>query len=109
MSYTERQVLAATGLESATDLRRWVRQGWVSPARRGTRLQYDEIDVARVRLLAELRHDMAFDEETVPVLLAMIDRMHGMRRRLRTLARAIDREPDEVRLRIRAACVEDGI
>jgi chaperone modulatory protein CbpM len=60
------------------------------------------VDVARVRLLNDLERALDFDDETVPLVLSLLDQIHGLRGELRTLARAIDEQPDHVRDRIRA-------
>jgi chaperone modulatory protein CbpM len=48
-----------------------------------------------------LRDDLALDEEALPLILSLMDQLYGLRRELRALAQAVDREPDEVRARIR--------
>ncbi len=56
---------------------------------------FHEIDVARVRLIVELRRDLAIGEEAMPVLLNLLDQLYALRRRLKALADAIDALPEE--------------
>ena len=87
------------GLDRAR-LRRWVRQGWVRPDMRGTETGYRDVDVARVRLIVEIREELAVEPENVPLVLSLIDQVHGLRRELRKLAEAVDAQPAAVRRQI---------
>ena len=89
-------VLLATlpGLQLA-DLERWVGKDWVRPQRGGGGLMFVEVDVARVRLILELRDGLAIDEDTLPVVLRLLDQLHDLRRRMREIAAAIDRTVPE--------------
>ena len=64
-------------------------------------------DLARLRLIVELRHELAVEEETMPVVLSLLDQVYGLRRRFASLARAVRQQPDEVRRAIAAAIRED--
>lgn len=83
-------------------LRTWVREGWVRPRREARGLAFDEIDVARLRLIVHLRQELRLNEEAVPVVLALLDQVYGLRRELRGLARAVEAQPDDVADRILA-------
>lgn len=84
-------------------LHKWIRLGWVKPERREGAAFFQEVDVARVRLLNELEHALDFDDDTVPLVLSLLDQIHGLRRELRNLAHAVDEQPQPVRDRISAA------
>ena len=56
-----------------------------------------------MRLLCDLEHELEFDEDTVPLVLSLLDQIHGLRNELRSLAAAIDEQPPAVRERIRNA------
>ena len=61
----------------------WIGEAWVLPeASEGTYV-FHEIDVARVRLIVELRRDMAIDDEAIPVILNLLDQLYALRRRSR--------------------------
>jgi chaperone modulatory protein CbpM len=81
------------GLQPA-DLRRWIENAWVrplaTPATDQVEIwQFEEIDVARVRLIVELRDELRVEEDTLPVVLSLLDQVHDLRRRLVTLQAAI--------------------
>ncbi|HLJ63718.1 MAG TPA: chaperone modulator CbpM [Stellaceae bacterium] len=69
----------------AAELEHWIAARWVRPEREGGHYMFHDIDVARVHLIAELRHDLAIEEETIPVVLGLLDQLYALRRRLREL------------------------
>jgi chaperone modulatory protein CbpM len=97
MSYDERMVVARVSRLSLRELRLWVREGWIRPSRSGTKPVFDEVDIARIRLVCDLKKDMSLPTEALPVVLTLIDRMHQSRRELRCLTEALETQPDEVR------------
>lgn len=80
----------------------WVEEGLVRPARREHGLVFAEVDVARLQLLVTLECELEVEPDTVPVVVGLLDQIHGLRRALRTLGEAVARQPDEVRADIRA-------
>lgn len=103
MKLNEYQVVETVGAVSVTELRIWVSEGWVRPRAGETGHEYDEIDLARVRLVCELRETLGLEEEALPLVLSLIDQLHGLRGELQTLAKVIDEQPEEVRSLLRAA------
>ena len=85
------------------ELVRWVENRWVLPEQRGDTWLFHEVDVARVELILEIRHEFAIDDEAVPVVLDLLDQVYGLRRQLRRLCDALESQPDEVREAIRRA------
>lgn len=99
---SEFQVVAVVETISVHELRGWVRAGWVAPAAGDAGPMYDELDLARIQLLSQLRRDLDVPEEAMPLVLSLLDQVHGLRRELRTLAQAVEAQPDPVRDNIRA-------
>jgi len=97
MRITEDQVLLRVRYITANRLRAWVERGWVTPLKGEAGDEYDEIDVARIDLIRQLRDDLAIEPDTVPVLLSMMDQVYSLRRELRCVMRAIDSQPENVR------------
>ena len=80
------------------DLLRWIGNAWVRPDGEPGRYLFREIDVARVRLILELRDEMQVNEEALPVVLSLLDQLYALRRQARQLTRAMEQNlPDEVR------------
>ena len=79
----------------------WIERGWVAPAgRRGPEPLFSDLDVARVCLICDLVHDLAVEEDTVPLVLSLLDQVYALRRQLNALTGAIQRQPDDIRRRI---------
>ncbi|TPG56935.1 hypothetical protein EAH89_12780 [Roseomonas nepalensis] len=76
------------------ELRAWIEEGWVRPQRQGEELVFEEIDLARCRLILELREELEVNEAAMPVVLQLLDRLHATRRQLRRLAEALERARD---------------
>ncbi|MBN9511305.1 MAG: hypothetical protein J0I21_19640 [Alphaproteobacteria bacterium] len=85
------------------ELEDWVARGWVLPAGEAPEWVFAEIDVARVRLVLDLRHGMGIDEEALPLVLSLLDQVYGLRRRLRAVMAAAEAQPDPIREALRAA------
>ena len=77
----------------------WIDAGWLKPAhRRGVR-HFSEIDLSRVRLIQDLR-DVGINDEAVPVILDLVDQLHGLRHALNALLLALSAQPHEQRRHI---------
>lgn len=95
-------VIRLIGDLQAEELRRWIAERWVRPESAAEGYVFQEVDIARVRLIHDLRYDLAIDEEAMPVVLQLLDQVYGLRRRLRAIAEAIDAQPETVRETLRA-------
>lgn len=89
------------GLQEA-ELRHWIDERWVRPEAASEGYVFREVDVARVRLIVELRRDLAIDEEALPLVLQLLDQIYALRRRLRAMSEALDAQPDAVREAVQA-------
>lgn len=103
MSYDERTVVTRVRRLTLRELRVWVSEGWVRPAQGEAGPVFDDVDVARIRLVCDLRKEMALPNDAVPVVLTLIDRLHETRRELRCLTEALEAQPDTVRREVVAA------
>jgi chaperone modulatory protein CbpM len=92
------------GLQEA-ELRHWIEERWVRPEPASEGYVFREVDVARVRLIVELRRELAIDEEALPVVLQLLDQVYALRRRLRAMTEALDAQPAAVREAVRARLV----
>ena len=64
----------------------WVEAGWLAPDRNGDN-GLSEIDIARARLIHDLKNNIGVNDEAVPLILDLIDQLHGLRRAMRQLVR----------------------
>jgi chaperone modulatory protein CbpM len=87
--FTLQQVITEVGI-TETDLQLWIDQRWVLPHRRDNDFVFDDVDLARARLIRELRVDLMVNEEAIPVVLSLLDQVHALRRTLARINNAID-------------------
>ncbi len=73
------------GLQQAA-LAIWIDEGWVRPELSAQGRRFSAVDIARGRLILDLRGPMGVNEEGVAVILHLVDQMHGLRNALRELA-----------------------
>ena len=94
---TFEEVLTLVQPLEAQELELWIERQWVRPERSGESLHFAEVDVARIRLIHDIRHTMEVPSDTVPVVLSLIDQLYSTRRQMRSVMRAIDLLPPEAR------------
>jgi len=85
------------------DLIAWIERGWVRPEQAGADLVFHDIDVARVRLIHDLRTAMRIEDETIPMILSLLDQVYDLRAGLRAVIRAVESQPEPVREAILSA------
>lgn len=106
MTLTEKDIVdRVTGI-TRVRLKSWVARGWISPAQTETGRAFSELDVARCDLIRQMRDDLEIDSETVPALLSLLDQVYGLRRELRVMVRAIEKQPPNIRDQIVSAIGE---
>jgi chaperone modulatory protein CbpM len=85
------------------ELTAWVERGWIRPDRTGPDPMFHDIDIARIRLIHDLRTLMQIEDETIPLVLSLLDQVYDLRAGLRSLLRAVEAQPEPVRQAILAA------
>ncbi len=105
--FTIQQVVAEIGVSEA-DLRLWIEQRWVLPVQRDDSFVFDDVDLARTRLIRELRVDLMLNEEAIPVVLSLLDQVHALRRALASVNVAIDKASPAARSEIAGLLKESG-
>src|SRR4029453_7198609 len=101
MTMERREFLMRARIDSDTiDL--WLDAGWL--AQRGARGEwtFSEIDLARSQLIRDLIRDLGVNDEGVPIILGLIDQLHGLRSALRDLLVALRSQPTNTRERLTA-------
>lgn len=96
-----REFLQNTQL-SDRDLRAWIEAGWIAPPRDAQAHRFADIDVARAHLIHDLRRRMGVNDESVTIILGLIDQIHGLRELLRVLVVALGAQPQSTRRKIAA-------
>jgi len=85
----------------------WVERGWVLPDTGEGGLVFRDIDVARVRLIRDLRQSMDVAEDAMPLVLSLLDQVYELRSRLKSVLRAVEAQPGDVQRAVLAA-IEPG-
>jgi chaperone modulatory protein CbpM len=87
-----------------SEVEQWIENSWLHAEGTPGHYLFQEIDVARVRLIHELRTDLKVEEETLPVVLSLLDQLYETRRQL-SLLRAVVNQilPDEASLKVISA------
>ena len=85
------------------ELHAWIERGWVRPLGEDPEWEFQDIDVARVRLIWDFRRAMDVPEDTMPLVLSLLDQVYTLRGQLQAVARALEGQPEAVRAAILAA------
>lgn len=88
MIMSKQEFLSRSGLEVET-LEFWIEQQWLIP----DGVKFSDCDVARARLIQELRSDFGVNDEGIDVILHLIDQLHGLRQALAHLHGESGRTP----------------
>ena len=79
------------------DVVHWVALEWLRPDTSDGVWMFADIDVARLRLILDLRQHFALDDVAMPVVLHLLDQLYDARRRLRRLGDAVDGADVQIR------------
>jgi chaperone modulatory protein CbpM len=96
-------VVALIGDLDTVELTGWVERGWVQPDAAGEVWEFHEIDIARIRLIRDLRRGMDVGEDAIPLVLSLLDQVYELRAQLRRMAEVVGDQPQDVRAAIVAA------
>ncbi|MBI1210790.1 MAG: hypothetical protein GC190_04960 [Alphaproteobacteria bacterium] len=89
------------------ELLAWVEQHWVQPEQSlDDGVVFRDIDVARVHMIYDLRHRLDVHEETMPLVLSLVDQVYELRRNLKAVTRALDQQSEDVRAAVLKALGE---
>jgi chaperone modulatory protein CbpM len=97
------ELLRLHGRLTTVHVERWVARGLLRPSGTAESWSFEQIDVARARLLAELIDEMGFDDESVETVVDLVDQVNTLRRQLDLLGHAIAEQPAATREAIAAA------
>jgi chaperone modulatory protein CbpM len=92
----------------AAELRSWIEQRWVQPETETPGSEtvtwiFHEIDIARVRLVYDLRRDLGTPEDMMPLVLSLLDQVYELRSVVKSIQHALRDQPPEVQSAVLAA------
>lgn len=99
--YTETDVIAEVQDLTSARLGVFLRGHLIAPLTTPTGPAFDEADVARLQLLCDLAECYELPDDSLVLVMSLIDQLNTARGDIRALMRAVADEPDEVRGRIR--------
>jgi chaperone modulatory protein CbpM len=88
MIMNKQEFLTSAGLQVQT-LEFWVDQRWLIPDQSSAEMTFSDADVARARLIHDLKGDFGVNDEGVDVILHLVDQLHGLRGAFEQLHRNI--------------------
>ncbi|WP_426032573.1 chaperone modulator CbpM [Caulobacter sp. DWP3-1-3b2] len=75
-----------------SDLERWIANNWIKPDGRDGAYRFADIDVARVKLILELRDELEVNEAALPVVLLLLDQVYDLRRQIGRINAPVSRQ-----------------
>ncbi len=84
MIMNKQEFLTFASLQAQT-LELWLEQRWLIPEQTSAGMNFSDMDVARARLIRDLKADFGVNDEGVDVILHLVDQLHGLRRALERL------------------------
>ena len=97
--WTLEQVVVEIGVDKAA-VTNWIEQRWVLPEAEDSSWRFDDMDVARLRLIAELTQELEIGNEAIPVVLNLLDQIYELRDKLAAIEHAIEQASPECRAEI---------
>jgi chaperone modulatory protein CbpM len=67
----------------------WIEEDWLIPSEVGDQMMFSDADLARARLIRDLKDDLGVNDEGVGIILNLIDQIHSSRRMLTELLRSL--------------------
>lgn len=95
MTLNKQEFLTSAGLRVQT-LELWLEQRWLIPTESASGVLFSDGDVARARLIQDLKGDFGINDEGIDVILHLIDQLHGVRQAFAMLRAMVNDTPGSV-------------
>ena len=82
MKISKEEFLSLSGMGHEM-LNAWIEDEWLIPSGSSAAISFSDIDVARARLIRDLKIDLGVNDAGVGVILNLLDQIHGLRRTLK--------------------------
>jgi chaperone modulatory protein CbpM len=79
------------------ELSDWIARGWVQPRGEAPDWWFADIDVARVRLVRDLRIDAGIEADSLALVLSLLDQVYGLQDAIRGVLDIVAEQPEAVR------------
>jgi chaperone modulatory protein CbpM len=84
MTMETQEFIARSHLDAPT-LNAWIEAEWLAPVTGQKTFLFSEADLARARLIQDLRLDFGVNDEGIAIVLHLLDQLHGLRCLLRDI------------------------
>jgi chaperone modulatory protein CbpM len=84
MTMETQEFVARSHLDSPT-VNAWIKAEWLAPVSSQKTFLFSEADLARARLIQDLRLDFGVNDEGIAIVLHLLDQLHGLRCLLRDI------------------------
>jgi len=71
----------------------WIKEEWLVPNETSGEPEFSEVDVARAKLIRDLKQDMGVNDEGVGIILNLLDQMHSLRKAMADMQLAMRERP----------------
>ena len=78
------EFISRSHLDAAT-LNVWIDEEWLIPRASGSALQFSDADLARARLIRDLKLDLGVNDEGIAIILHLLDQLYGLRSLVRDI------------------------
>jgi len=89
MKIRAEELVASIEKLTRSDLDSWIERTLIAPEDAAGETVFGEMECARVQLICALRYDMEIADESLSVVLDLVDQLHETRRRLHLLTQAV--------------------
>jgi chaperone modulatory protein CbpM len=76
-------------------LNAWIEAEWLLPVTSRERLLFSEADLARARLIRDLKVDFGVNDEGIEIVLHLLDQLHGLRCLVKVIRDRTTDRPDD--------------
>ena len=78
------EFISRSHLDAAT-LNVWIDEEWLIPRASGSALQFSDADLARARLIRDLKLELGVNDEGIGIIMHLLDQLHGLRSLVRDI------------------------
>ena len=71
--------------QGSPQTRAWIDAEWLLPATSEMKFMFSEVDLARARLIRDLKVDLGVNDDGIAIVLHLLDQLHGLRHLLRDM------------------------
>jgi chaperone modulatory protein CbpM len=95
MTISKHEFMLQVRLDQDT-LTAWIEEEWLVPGDATAEPVFAEVDVARARLIQDLKEDLGVNDQGIGVILNLVDQVHGLRKTVAELLRVVRERPDQL-------------